>query len=216
MIYLYHPNELLWANDITNKILLISEDKRKQNQDFNIILQGGKTPLSIYYSLINKNIHWDHWRFWIGDERMNINNFTDFNYLDICKIFSNVIINFKEKFELINPFDNFYENCEIYNKKLSTLTHIDVALIGLGNDGHVASLFPPHYNINDNCILISNSPKSPTHRITLTSDFFSKSDYVFFNFSILKVGVNYLDYLYNSYYPAYHIKGKKETFINSY
>lgn len=46
---------------------------------------------------------------------------------------------------------------------------IDVALLGMGADGHVASLFPPLPDFDDQMVAhIANSPKPPADRITLT------------------------------------------------
>ncbi len=49
---------------------------------------------------------------------------------------------------------------------------LDVIFLGMGEDGHVASLFPsdPYVSISDNTIYraVNNSPKPPPNRVTLT------------------------------------------------
>lgn len=47
---------------------------------------------------------------------------------------------------------------------------LDVALLGLGEDGHIASLFPGHVALASTAavLAISDSPKPPTGRVTLT------------------------------------------------
>ncbi|MBI5608411.1 MAG: 6-phosphogluconolactonase [Deltaproteobacteria bacterium] len=46
---------------------------------------------------------------------------------------------------------------------------LDIALLGVGGDGHIASLFPEHpaLDLDDLCLLIHNSPKPPAERLTL-------------------------------------------------
>lgn len=47
---------------------------------------------------------------------------------------------------------------------------LDVALLGLGEDGHIASLFPGHPVLESKALLaaVTNSPKPPANRVTLT------------------------------------------------
>lgn len=47
---------------------------------------------------------------------------------------------------------------------------LDITLLGLGEDGHIASLFPDHaWDDGDACVMyVSDSPKPPSQRITLT------------------------------------------------
>jgi 6-phosphogluconolactonase len=47
---------------------------------------------------------------------------------------------------------------------------LDVALLGLGEDGHIASLFPGHAALNDQSAVVAlhDSPKPPSSRVTLS------------------------------------------------
>ena len=47
---------------------------------------------------------------------------------------------------------------------------LDIALVGLGNDGHIASLFPGHpaLDVDDLALAVHDSPKPPAARISLT------------------------------------------------
>ena len=52
------------------------------------------------------------------------------------------------------------------------LPALDVSLVGIGEDGHTASLFPGHPEVEDSsgalCLPVRNSPKPPPERVTLS------------------------------------------------
>jgi len=53
----------------------------------------------------------------------------------------------------------------------ATLPHFDVLMLGVGEDGHVASIFPEHpssYEVDGTAMAVRNSPKPPPTRISLT------------------------------------------------
>lgn len=69
-----------------------------------------------------------------------------------------------------------------YAKELGD-TRFDVCLLGLGEDGHVASIFPGHPSgevTSQTVIGVSDSPKPPAERITLTIPALSRSGEVWF------------------------------------
>lgn len=58
---------------------------------------------------------------------------------------------------------------------------LDIAILGAGPDGHIASLFPDHPGllVNDVCMAIHDSPKPPAQRITLSMNVLAQADFVF-------------------------------------
>lgn len=56
---------------------------------------------------------------------------------------------------------------------------LDVLLLGMGEDGHIASLFPGHAALDAATIvtLVDDSPKPPPERITLTLEFLSTASH---------------------------------------
>ena len=54
-------------------------------------------------------------------------------------------------------------------------------MLGLGDDGHIASLFPTHqWDNSKQVISVSNAPKSPSDRISLTPSRLSNTEEVLF------------------------------------
>ena len=57
---------------------------------------------------------------------------------------------------------------------------MDICVLGLGPDGHVASLFPNHWNpeSRDSAIAIADSPKPPDERVSFSMAFINSSEQV--------------------------------------
>ena len=61
------------------------------------------------------------------------------------------------------------------------IDQFDLVLLGLGEDGHTASLFPGHQWDNQlNVVAVSNAPKPPSDRVSMTPKAFLKAKKIFF------------------------------------
>ena len=68
-----------------------------------------------------------------------------------------------------------------YEKILDKNKSFDLVILGLGDDGHIASLFPNHQWENTKQVIsVSNSPKAPSDRISLTLSRLSNTEEVLF------------------------------------
>ena len=74
---------------------------------------------------------------------------------------------------------NVIEAAAAYEAELREIT-MDICILGLGPDGHVASLFPNHWDatITGRAIPITDSPKPPPQRVSFSMDFINKSGQV--------------------------------------
>lgn len=120
---------------------------------------------------------WDLIKFCLVDEREVPITDNDSNYKQLKEAFFNFLIaKGKIKESQIIYYDVTEKNSLIaYNVKVKK---VDIAILGVGPDGHTASLFPEHDSINDlrnEYIKITNSPKPPSNRITMTRTMIKKS-----------------------------------------
>ena len=62
------------------------------------------------------------------------------------------------------------EGAELYSRVVASLAPLDIVVLGIGEDGHTASLFPGHpvLQVTGWAAGVRNSPKPPPERVTLT------------------------------------------------
>ncbi len=100
-----------------------------------IALAGGKTPIELYRELSRERLPWDRLRFYLSDER----------YVDINSDLSNYkalreSLGSRAKLSFFKTEMDIEECAMDYSFQLPERLHI--ALLGVGEDGHTASLFP--------------------------------------------------------------------------
>ena len=113
-----------------------------------LVVSGGSSPISIYEELSNIDISWSNVYLTLVDDRLVDPDHRDSNQ----KLLHNHFI--KNKAKNINFFpltENFLSNTEFKKP-------FDITLLGMGEDGHFASLFPDMINQNE-AFDLNASPK---------------------------------------------------------
>ena len=153
----------------------------REKGSFSLVLSGGTTPVNVYKLLAKEQVNFDKWHIYFGDERCfpldhlernsNIAKSTWLSKVNILK--SNIFI---IPAELGNS-----EGALVYEKLLDKNKPFDLVMLGLGDDGHIASLFPSHqWDNSKQVVSVSNSPKAPSDRISLTPSRLSNTQDVLF------------------------------------
>ena len=102
--------------------------KKNKNKRFSFVLTGGKSPLNLYKKLAKSQVDWQNIDLFWGDERYVSQKNKNSNYK---LAYDNLIKKIK-----INKNSVFRINTN--NKVIS----FDYFLLGMGEDGHIASIFP--------------------------------------------------------------------------
>jgi 6-phosphogluconolactonase len=156
----------------------------KENNEALILLSGGSTPLSLYKKFKEiKKIDWSKIKFGLVDERWVNNSSKDSNFYNISEALGGQITEKSTFIPLV--YDELNEKKNISQAKKANIEFLGkktIVILGMGTDGHTASLFPDNSkteiaisqltpNILDNI-----APVSPKNRIThnLKSIFNSK------------------------------------------
>lgn len=169
--FLRFPNDT-WAEEAANIVQAAVRTRLDEVGQCSIMLTGGRAGQALYKAwrnlpgfraLKNLNVFW-------GDERCVSPKNTESNYrLVLDTLFDgNPRPKGKRLFRMEAESLDLDGACLRYEKQLPD--RIDVMLLGVGEDGHVASLFPGCSAVLEQHrrVVPVMSPKSPVRRITIT------------------------------------------------
>ena len=164
-------------------ILNVAKNAVRKKRSFKIVMAGGSTPERLYKSFLDiSNQNFSDWELYVGDERSLPEDSKDRNSNMIKRSFIDHLPNdSKPKFFPINTEKGSQEASNEYNSIINMIDQFDLVLLGLGEDGHTASLFPGHqWDQQLNVVAVSNAPKPPSDRVSMTPKAFLKAKKIFF------------------------------------
>ncbi|MBT8307101.1 MAG: 6-phosphogluconolactonase [Maribacter sp.] len=163
----------LAAADYLEKV--IAEACKTKEKVF-IALSGGSTPLPILEELKERDLNWEQIHFFMVDERTVPLNNPESNFGAISEVFFNhisskcysMVQEGKSTNEAITRYESFMKDLMHFNH--DGFPVFDLILLGMGDDGHTASLFPGTIALKENnkIVVENNVPQLGTSRITLT------------------------------------------------
>lgn len=144
---------------------------------FTIALSGGSTPKAILKKLTEENfkkqIEWDKILFFFGDERSVPPDHPDSNYkMAMDYALTELKVPSEHIFRMVAEKDA-EENAERYEKLILEKVpnaQFDLITLGMGDDGHTASLFPhtQALKVSDKLVTVNEVPQKKTSRMTFT------------------------------------------------
>lgn len=164
------------ALDLADTVAECLRARLKHSQRANLAVSGGSTPVPFLLALSRKQLDWGRVDVVLVDERW-VDETDGASNTKLVK--ENLLQNnaaTARYLSLKQEGDTPYEGLSAAKMELAKLTRpLDVLILGMGNDGHTASLFPDAPELNgamdpDNRdILAAMTPPSQTHpRMTLT------------------------------------------------
>ena len=151
----------------------------QQRGRFAVALSGGSTPKAIYERLVKEKVDWSKvWLFW-SDERAVPPDHPDSNYRMAMESFSKVPVPPSQIFRMKGEKE-IEKNALDYEEKIhhNLDKHLfDLVMLGVGEDGHTASLFPNTKALEEkNRLVVANHiSEKNTWRMTLTFGCINKS-----------------------------------------
>jgi 6-phosphogluconolactonase len=150
-------------------IRVASAEALSKRGRFRILLAGGSTPLAAYRLLAQKDVRWQRWEVYFGDERCLSPEDPGRNSRAAGEAFLDAVA--------IPPTQIFPIPAELgaeaaaasYRAVIEPVLPFDLVLLGMGEDGHTASLFPGLEVDNAQLVIpVHGAPKPPRDRVSLT------------------------------------------------
>ncbi|NOS88564.1 MAG: 6-phosphogluconolactonase [Methylococcaceae bacterium] len=148
---------------------------------FKLVLAGGGTPEKVYRMLAEADTDWSKWWVYYGDERCLPADHADRNSVMARLAFLDQVSIPAEQIFTIPAELGPVLAAQQYQAVLATALPFDVVLLGMGEDGHTASLFPGHQHAPDELAhAVYNSPKPPPERVSISAYALSQAQQVMF------------------------------------
>jgi len=151
-----------------------------QNDVVNIALSGGSTPEAIFDLLSQEYkdvIKWDRIKFFWGDERCVPPDNDESNYkMTKVHLFDHISVPSENIFRIrgeLTPEEALADYRKVVDENLpkeNGIPQFDVVVLGMGDDGHTASIFPHELSLWDSpeWCEIGTHPETGQKRITIT------------------------------------------------
>jgi 6-phosphogluconolactonase len=168
-----NPTQL--ANELASAVAEQLVNGIAANGVATLVVSGGKSPVAFFQNLAARTLDWSKVVISLADERWVPVEHPDSN-AGLLKRYLLQGPAAKARFVgLYSAAANLEEAAKVADQALAELPAIDVLVLGMGDDGHTASLFPDSPNLSEALNLDSQrrclpmmAPTVPHQRLTLT------------------------------------------------
>lgn len=181
--HLHESPEALRLN-VVRDILQAAEQAIRTRGAFHLVLAGGSTPRQIYGALRDAGADWAHWYIYYGDERCLPADHAERNSHMASEAWLGHVPIPPGQVHAIPAELGPEAAAREYALTLESLGDFDLILLGLGEDGHTASLFPGH-DCGDApdapaALAVFDAPKPPPERVSLSARRLSRTRQAYF------------------------------------
>jgi 6-phosphogluconolactonase len=154
---------------------------------FLVSLSGGNTPMKLYEKLADKKLDWSRVHFFWGDERCVPaddpgNSYGQAKKVLFDKIGGTNIHRVESELEPASAAEAYAHTLSGFAETPFDFPRLDLVLLGMGDDGHTASLFPgsPVEVSTPTLAVTAQYQDRPANRVTLTQLVFNQAREVWF------------------------------------
>ncbi len=150
------------------RILALAEQAIDDHGSFRIVLAGGRTPAAVYRRLAVAAADWTYWRVYFGDERCLPADHPDRNSVMAAQEWLARVPIPAGNIHPIPAEQGAAAAAAAYCAPVRAALPFNLVLLGMGEDGHTASLFPGQVHPHDELVhAVHDAPKSPADRVSL-------------------------------------------------
>jgi 6-phosphogluconolactonase len=178
---------VLAAEAAARRFVAMASEAIRSRGEFVVVLAGGSTPRSMYARLAApphvSSVDWSRVQVLWGDERCVPPDHEASNYRMACEALLDHVPIPEASVHRIHGEDDPADAAAVYERVIRRVlrtpsgpppaARIDLVLLGVGEDGHTASLFPGHAAAHDNpawvrAVYVPASAAVAAWRVTLT------------------------------------------------
>lgn len=179
------------AARLVRRLVELQQDARVPS----VVLTGGSIAEQVHRAVLDApgrdDVDWSRVEFWFGDERFVPAGDPDRNALQAREAFLSALpVDPGQVHEMPASGGRYGEDVDAaarayadgLERVLGSSPRFDVLMLGIGPDGHCASLFPHHEGLDATGLVVAvrDSPKPPPTRISLTMPVLRQADEVWF------------------------------------
>lgn len=166
------------------RILAAADCAIERRGRFLIVLAGGSTPREVYRMLRAADTDWSRWHLYFGDERCLPADDPERNSRMAADAWLNHVPIPQDQVHVIPAELGPNAATLAYIQTLRGVGDFDLVLLGLGEDGHTASLFPGRdFSVAPSApdaLAVIDAPKPPSQRVSLSPARLSRARTVLF------------------------------------
>lgn len=151
---------------------------------FHLVLAGGTTPRRVYEALCTIPADWSNWHIWFGDERCLPPEDGERNSRMASQAWLDHVAIPAENIHVMPAELGAVVAARHYAQALAGVGKFDLVLLGLGEDGHTASLFPGKDwgadSAAPDALAVFDAPKPPPERVSISAHRLARAREVIF------------------------------------
>ena len=169
------------AIEARDRILAAASEAIHNRGRFRLVVAGGRTPEQTYNLLAEAESQWERWELYFGDERCLPADHPERNSVLVERTLGRRVPIPPHQIHPMEAELGPGEAAVRYSEIVTDALPFDLVLLGMGEDGHTASLFPGHPSPDGQLVCaVHDAPKPPPERVSLTPNALKNSRNILF------------------------------------